>query len=59
MTTETLQEFVSYAKRLHGDEKGETQLFCDRLFRAFNHGGIIEANGALEAHIKFSLMGHM
>lgn len=54
MTTETLQEFVSYAKRLQGDEKGEAQLFCDRLFRAFGHGGIIEANGALEARIKFS-----
>lgn len=54
MTTETLREFVSYAKRLQGDEKGEAQLFCDRLFRAFGHGGIIEANGALEARIKFS-----
>ena len=35
-------------------EKGEAQLFCDRLFRAFGHGGIIEANGSLEARIKFS-----
>lgn len=57
MTTDTLQEFVSYAKRLQGDEKGEAQLFCDRLFRAFGHGGIIEANGALEARIKFSSTG--
>lgn len=57
MTNDTLQEFVSYAKRLRGDEKGEAQLFCDRLFRAFGHGGIIEANGALEARIKFSSTG--
>ena len=57
MTTETLQEFVSYANRLKGDEKGEAQLFCDRLFRAFGHGGIIEANGTLEARIKFSSTG--
>jgi len=57
MTTETLQEFVHYAKKLKGDEKGEAQLFCDRLFRAFGHGGIIEANGALEARIKFNATG--
>lgn len=57
VTTDALQEFVSYAKRLRGDEKGEAQLFCDRLFRAFGHGGIIEANGALEARIKFSSTG--
>lgn len=50
---QSLQEFVDFAKRLKGDEKGEAQLFCDRLFRAFGHGGIIEANGALEARIKF------
>ena len=47
-------EFVEYISSLKGDEKGEAQLFCDRLFRAFGHGGIIEANGSLEARIKFS-----
>ena len=52
--TEKLQEFVTYAKQLKGDEKGEAQLFCDRFFRAFGHAGIIEANGTLEARIKFS-----
>jgi hypothetical protein len=52
-----LQEFVEYVKRLKGDEKGEAQLFCDRLFRAFGHGGIIEANGVLEARIKFNTTG--
>lgn len=52
-----LQEFVDYVKRLKGDEKGEAQLFCDRLFRAFGHGGIIEANGELETRIKFSESG--
>jgi hypothetical protein len=49
---------VKYAKLLKGDEKGEAQLFCDRFFRAFGHGGIIEANGKLEARIKFSDSGH-
>ncbi|MFN8458220.1 MAG: hypothetical protein U0401_26810 [Anaerolineae bacterium] len=35
-------------------KEGEAQLFCDRFFRAFGYGGIIEANGALEARIKFN-----
>ncbi len=52
-----LQEFVQYVKRLKGDEKGEAQLFCDRFFRAFGYGGILEANGELEARIKFSSTG--
>jgi len=52
-----LQDFVDFVKRLKGDEKGEAQLFCDRLFRAFGHGGIVEANGKLEARIKFSESG--
>ena len=47
-------EFIEFVSKLKGDEKGEAQLFCDRLFRAFGHGGIIEADGALEARIKFS-----
>lgn len=54
MTQEKLAEFIDYASKLKGYEKGEAQLFCDRLFRAFGHGGIIEANGSLEARIKFS-----
>jgi hypothetical protein len=52
-----LKEFLEYAAKLKGDEKGEAQLFCDRFFRAFGHGGIIEANGVLEARIKFSTTG--
>ena len=39
---ERLQEFVEYAKTMK-DEKGEAQLFCDRLFQAFGHKGLIEA----------------
>ena len=53
MTAE-LNAFVEYVSSLKGDEKGEAQLFCDRLFRAFGHGGIIEAKGQLEARIKYS-----
>lgn len=57
ITSQAIQEFIDYTKQLKGDEKGEAQLFCDRLFRAFGHGGIIEANGQLEARIKFSESG--
>ncbi|MGK2858154.1 MAG: class I SAM-dependent DNA methyltransferase [Thermoanaerobaculia bacterium] len=44
--------FVSYAKRLRGDEKGEAQLFCERLFRAFGHAGLKEAGATLEYRLK-------
>jgi hypothetical protein len=33
----TLAGFIDYAKSLNGDEKGEAQVFCDRLFKAFGH----------------------
>ncbi|MDR0672571.1 MAG: hypothetical protein LBF93_02665 [Zoogloeaceae bacterium] len=56
-TRAAILEFVSYAENLKGDEKGEAQIFCDRFFRAFGHGGIIEAHGALEARIKYSETG--
>ncbi len=36
---EPIREFVEYASTLKGDEKGEAQVFCDRLFKAFGHGG--------------------
>ena len=32
---ETITKFVDYAATLDGDEKGEAQVFCDRLFQAF------------------------
>ena len=41
--SECLQRFVGYAQRLKGDEKGEAQVFCDRLFQAFGHEGYKEA----------------
>jgi hypothetical protein len=50
---DNIKEFIQYAQNLKGDEKSEAQLFIDRLFRAFGHGGIVEASGQLEARIKF------
>jgi SAM-dependent methyltransferase len=49
---ETLQHFVSYAGMLKGDEKGEAQVFCDRLFQGFGHAGYKEAGATLEFRIK-------
>ncbi|XWK88038.1 MAG: DNA methyltransferase [Phormidium sp.] len=47
-----IQGFVDYAGSLRGDEKGEAQVFCDRLFQAFNHAGYKEAGAELEYRVK-------
>ncbi|MBM9505462.1 class I SAM-dependent DNA methyltransferase [Actinacidiphila acididurans] len=48
-----LDAFVRYRKEhLTGDEKGEAQVFLDRLFRAFGHDGVREAGATLEMRIK-------
>ena len=49
---ERLTKFVAYATTLEGDEKGEAQVFCDRLFQAFGHKGYKEAGAALEYRVK-------
>jgi hypothetical protein len=51
-TAERLKRFVTYAKWLKGDEKGEAQVFCDRLFIAFGHAGYKEAGAVLEHRLK-------
>jgi hypothetical protein len=45
---ERIVGFVNYVARLKGDEKGEAQVFCDRLFQAFGHAGYNEAGATLE-----------
>lgn len=37
---------------LAGHEKGEAQVFCDRLFQAFGHKGYKEAGATLESRLK-------
>lgn len=49
---EPIHAFVDYARSLKGDEKGEAQVFCDRLFQAFGHGGYKEAGATLEYRVK-------
>jgi type II restriction/modification system DNA methylase subunit YeeA len=52
VVVDRISEFVGYAKRLKGDEKGEAQVFCDRLFQGFGHKGYKEAGAELEFRIK-------
>ena len=47
-----IKEFVNYARSLKGYEKGEAQVFCDRLFQAFEHRGYHEAGAKLEYRLK-------
>ena len=47
-----LTDFVQYVrKHLSGDEKGEAQIFCERLFQAFGHPGLKEAGATLEYRV--------
>jgi len=48
-----LTDFVAWVKaNIRGDEKGEAQIYLDRLFRAFGHEGVPEAGAILEDRIK-------
>ncbi len=51
-TPESLQKFVTYCQQhIIGDEKGQAQVFLDRLFRAFGHEGALEAGATYEQRI--------
>ena len=46
--TERLRTFVEWVgEHVAGDEKGEAQLFLDRLLRAFGHDGVKAAGAQL------------
>ena len=48
-----LQEFVDWAAaNVKGDEKGEAQVFLDRLFQAFGQKGILDVGGTAEFCIR-------
>jgi hypothetical protein len=51
---DSIKKFVGYVGLLKGDEKGEAQVFCDRLFQAFGHDGYKEAGATLEFRQKKS-----
>ncbi|MFK7604110.1 DNA methyltransferase [Deinococcus sp. SM5_A1] len=50
-TAQHMQTFVAYWRTLKGDEKGESQVFLDRLFQAFGHAGYKEAGATLEERV--------
>jgi hypothetical protein len=49
---ERMRAFVEYCSLLKGDEKGEAQVFADRLFKAFGQAGYKEAGATLESRVK-------
>lgn len=51
-TADRIRAFVDYVHTLKGDERGEAQVFCDRLFQAFGHSGYKEAGATLEARVR-------
>ncbi|MFL6335351.1 MAG: DNA methyltransferase [Pyrinomonadaceae bacterium] len=50
--TQDIERFIAYVGTLAGDEKGESQVFCDRLFQAFGHAGYKEAGATLEYRVR-------
>jgi hypothetical protein len=56
--TQPLRDFVSWWQQYcKGDEKGEAQIFLDRLFKAFGHDGVPEAGGVFEERIQRQRQG--
>jgi hypothetical protein len=52
---ERLEEFIAWAGRhITGDEKGQAQIFLDRLFQAFGQPGCLDVGGATEFRIRKS-----
>ncbi len=50
---EKLAEFVGWAQQhVTGDEKGQAQIFLDRLFQAFGHPGVLDVGGQIEFRIR-------
>lgn len=48
-----LAEFVTWTNtHITGDEKGQAQLFLDRLFKAFGHAGSLEVGGEPEHRVR-------
>lgn len=53
LRSERLLEFIAWvSQHVTGDEKGEAQIFLDRLFIAFGQKGIKEAGATLEMRVK-------
>lgn len=52
-SAQSLEAFVKWgAQHISGDEKGEAQIYLDRLFQAFGWPGLIDAGAKCEQRIK-------
>ena len=50
-----LQDFVTWSQtHITGDEKGQAQIFLDRLFQAFGQKGSLDVGGTPEFRVKKS-----
>jgi hypothetical protein len=50
-----LKDFVAWAtQHITGDEKGQAQIYLDRLFQAFGQKGSLDVGGSPEMRIKKS-----
>ena len=50
---EKLADFITWAQtHITGDEKGQAQIFLDRLFQAFGQGGSLDVGGTAEFRIR-------
>ena len=48
-----LRDFADWAARhIAGDEKGEAQVFLDRLLQAFGHPAVKEVGAILEMRVR-------
>lgn len=48
-----LTEFIAWCqKHITGDEKGQAQIFLDRLFQAFGQAGCLDVGGATEFRVR-------
>ena len=53
--TDKLAEFTAWCqKNITGDEKGEAQIFLDRLFQAFDQPGCLDVGGTAEVRVRKS-----
>src|SRR6266850_1935085 len=50
---EKLSQFVTWVqKHITGDEKGQAQIFLDRLFQAFGQAGCLDVGGTIEFRVR-------
>jgi hypothetical protein len=48
-----LAQFVDWVRQhIKGDEKGEAQIYLDRLFQGFSQQGVLEAGGSCEFRLR-------